>query len=216
MALESASYISQLNAANPLSTDTVAQADDHLRLIKSVLKSTFPNLNGPVTKTPAELNSPIPTGLIAMWSGAVVPTGWALCDGTGGTPDLRGKFILGSSASYALGSSGGSLTTSSNGTHNHTTSSAGSHNHTGSTGGTALTYSQIPPHTHTLDGAGSGVESGGEYSPTTGSGTATGTAQTHSHSISSDGAHSHVVGDSGAHTHTILPPYYALAYIIKT
>jgi hypothetical protein len=32
-----------------------------------------------------------------MWSGTVatIPTGWALCDGTGGTPDLRDKFIVG-------------------------------------------------------------------------------------------------------------------------
>lgn len=39
----------------------------------------------------------VPRGLISMWSGAVgaIPTGWALCDGTNGTPDLKGRFIAG-------------------------------------------------------------------------------------------------------------------------
>lgn len=37
----------------------------------------------------------IPVGGIIMWSGSTAPTGWALCDGTNGTPDLRGRFIVG-------------------------------------------------------------------------------------------------------------------------
>ncbi len=38
----------------------------------------------------------IPSGMIAMWSGALadIPEGWSLCDGTGGTPDLTDRFIL--------------------------------------------------------------------------------------------------------------------------
>lgn len=41
-----------------------------------------------------------PPGGIIMWSGAVnqIPTGWALCDGTNNTPDLRGRFVVGYSA----------------------------------------------------------------------------------------------------------------------
>lgn len=50
----------------------------------------------------------VPSGFIGMWSGAVVPNGWALCDGTNGTPDLRGRFVLGSSESHAMGENGGS------------------------------------------------------------------------------------------------------------
>lgn len=214
MALESAVYLDGLNPSNPLSTDTLAQADDHIRLIKLTLKNTFPNLNGPVTKTEEELNSPIPSGLIAMWSGSVAPTGWRLCDGTNGTPDLRGRFILGSSVADPLGTNGGSWDTAEAGAHSHTTGSAGSHTHGGSTGGTALTLGQIPPHTHTLQD-GSAVESGGEYSTSTGSPTATGAAEAHTHSISSSGTHSHTVSDAGTHLHTFKPPYYALAYIIK-
>lgn len=56
MALESGTYINSLNASNPASTDGLGQADDHLRLIKSTVKSTFPNVDAAVTPTPAELN----------------------------------------------------------------------------------------------------------------------------------------------------------------
>jgi hypothetical protein len=57
MALESATYINQLNALNPDGTDLVSTADDHLRLIKSTLKNTFPNVTGPVTLTQNTLNN---------------------------------------------------------------------------------------------------------------------------------------------------------------
>lgn len=57
MGLETGTYIDDLVATNPVaSTDSRREGDDHLRLIKSVLKNTFPNLDGAVTPTPAELN----------------------------------------------------------------------------------------------------------------------------------------------------------------
>jgi hypothetical protein len=56
MALENATFINGLNASNPLSTDNVSQADDHIRLIKTTVKATFPNVTGAVTKTHAEIN----------------------------------------------------------------------------------------------------------------------------------------------------------------
>ena len=56
MALETATYISGLVATNPLSSDPKSQGDDHLRLIKSTILATFPNITGAVTATHTELN----------------------------------------------------------------------------------------------------------------------------------------------------------------
>jgi hypothetical protein len=56
MGLESATYISQLNAANPVSSDDRSQGDDHFRLLKSTIQTTFPAITGAVTPTHAELN----------------------------------------------------------------------------------------------------------------------------------------------------------------
>lgn len=56
MALESASFIDGLNASNPTSTDGLGQADDHIRLIKNTIKSTFPEITGAVTASHLEIN----------------------------------------------------------------------------------------------------------------------------------------------------------------
>jgi len=56
MPLEVATYINQLDAANPTATDPKSQGDDHLRLLKAVLQANFPNLTGAVTPTQAQLN----------------------------------------------------------------------------------------------------------------------------------------------------------------
>ena len=58
MGLETASYISELVAADPTATDPISQGDDHLRLIKSVLQTQFSGLSGTtaVTSSGAELN----------------------------------------------------------------------------------------------------------------------------------------------------------------
>jgi len=56
MALEAASFISDLNASNPTGADGRNTADDHLRLIKSAVKATFPNVTGAVNPTHTELN----------------------------------------------------------------------------------------------------------------------------------------------------------------
>ena len=56
MGLETGTYIDSLNSSNPGATDSVAQGDDHIRLIKSTVKATFPNLTGAVTSTHTELN----------------------------------------------------------------------------------------------------------------------------------------------------------------
>ncbi len=56
MALESTTYIDGLVTTNPTGTDPRSQGDDHLRLVKSTLRSTFPNITGAVTATHTELN----------------------------------------------------------------------------------------------------------------------------------------------------------------
>lgn len=56
MALETGTYINSLVASNPVSTDGIAQADDHMRLIKSTVKATFPSITGAVTADQTEIN----------------------------------------------------------------------------------------------------------------------------------------------------------------
>ena len=57
MGLETATFISQLSATNPLATDPISQGDDHLRLIKDVLQEQFTSLGATaVTTTAGELN----------------------------------------------------------------------------------------------------------------------------------------------------------------
>lgn len=63
MGLETGNYISDLVPSNPGGGDDVSAGDDHIRLLKSILQTTFPNINGAVNATPAELN--IIAGLIA-------------------------------------------------------------------------------------------------------------------------------------------------------
>ena len=65
MALENGTYVNSLVPANPASTDGLAQADDHIRLIKSTIKNTFPNITGPVTSTQAELDASLPAGHVS-------------------------------------------------------------------------------------------------------------------------------------------------------
>jgi hypothetical protein len=50
-------------------------------------------------------NGIIPVGGIILWSGSIasIPTGWALCNGSNGTPNLMDKFIIGAGNSYNVG-----------------------------------------------------------------------------------------------------------------
>ena len=51
----------------------------------------------------------VPSGVILMWGGSAdtIPRGWALCDGTNGTPDLLDRFVVASGRNYPQGSKGG-------------------------------------------------------------------------------------------------------------
>ena len=56
MPLEQGTFINSLVVTNPASVDSLAQADDHMRLIKSTIKSTFPNITGAITADHSEIN----------------------------------------------------------------------------------------------------------------------------------------------------------------
>lgn len=78
MALETGSFISDLIATNPTGTDPRNQGDDHIRLVKSVLKSTFPNVTGAMLATQVELNildgALVSTAELNILSGATLTT----------------------------------------------------------------------------------------------------------------------------------------------
>ena len=71
----------------------------------------------------------LPRGSIIMFNGSVVPAGWLICDGSSGTPDLRGRFILGAGQGIGLTNRGLAQT---GGTETHT-----------------LTIDEMPSHSHT-------------------------------------------------------------------
>ena len=98
MPLETGTYIDSLNASNPASGDLKSEGDDHLRLIKSTIKSTFPNISGAVTLTQTQLNGalvPDGSGNVTLVGQLVMPTvsnalsGIVAADGTTSTVDTN-------------------------------------------------------------------------------------------------------------------------------
>jgi hypothetical protein len=153
-----------------------------------------------IATTAFALANGIPSGAILLWSGAIgsIPSGWLICDGTNGTPDLRNRFVVGAGSTYAVAATGGtadSIVVS----HNHTASSA----------------VVDPGHAHNLDlyffdtgGNRNFARSSDPVNPT--GPVATNTAST---GISVNTT-INSAGSSG--TNANLPPYYALAYIMKS
>lgn len=107
---------------------------------------------------PGGVTDAVPSGTIVMFHGSTIPTGWAICNGQNGTPDLRDRFIVGAGSSYNLGATGGSdtvtLSTNQIPAHSHTIT-GGSHSHTVSGGSHSHTISG-GSHTHSLSGSLSG------------------------------------------------------------
>lgn len=150
-----------------------------------------------------ELTSYLPSGCIVLWSGAIsaIPSGWVLCNGSNSTPDLRNRFVVGAGSTYSVGGTGGSA---------DATLVSHSHTFSGSTGAMSANNT----HSHTWDflpmqgtSAGSGSFAGGS-----GGSQATNTVDiNHTHSYSGTTS---TQGNSA--TNANLPPYYALAYIMKS
>lgn len=153
-----------------------------------------------------------PAGAIIMWSGVItnLPVGWKLCDGTNGTPNLRNKFIVGAGDEYAINDEGGAkdvtLTEAQIPSHTHDKGSlavgqAGAHTHKFS----RRTNNQFVSISGNITVGFIGVN--GEAVPQL--------------DTSSNGDHTHpVTGSTGAKgggtAHENRPPYYALAYIMKS
>lgn len=229
MPLESASYINTLDATNPAPTDLLSQADDHIRLIKSALKATFPNLTGPVTVSQNTINAPfgLAVGSIIMWYGdaSSCPVGWAICNGqtvslsSGSgiitTPNLQDRVPIGvgnfaPSVGSTLGSTISSGSTSTAGSHVHGIT-GGSHTHTGQVTGTSLTVGQIPAHYHyeftTNNGDYGSLPSNPEGSPNVaGAGGSSGASYYigSNSSLSATIGRSSTVGGGQAHSHGLL------------
>jgi len=127
------------------------------------------------------------SGLIALWSGSIatIPSGWFICDGTNGTPDLRDKFVVGAGTSYAVAATGGSKD-----------AVVVSHTHVQN------------PHSHGILGD---VGTSGTAAGIGGSASTNGAYGT---TVSAATAANQSTGVSG--TNANLPPYYSLAYIMKS
>ena len=166
-----------------------------------------------VTATEFIGDGAVPVGTIIMWSGSIIniPQEWALCDGTNGTPDLRGKFIAGAGASYSVGHTGGeeqhTLTVDELPSHNHsgTASTSGSHwhyvarNQGANGGGTSLAFKKT----------GIGWESYDMYRHSSSANWGyTNYEGDHSHTFTTDNT-------GGGQAHENRPPYYTLAYIMR-
>ena len=136
------------------------------------------------------VSSAVPTGCIVIWSGAssAIPSGWYLCNGSNGTPDLRDRFVVGVGSTYSVGNTGGSkdaIVVS----HSHSVSDPG-HSHTINGGSSQNTNNQAPSKLSTFT-----------------------TPQTINTESATTGISIQSTGASG--TNANLPPYYALCYIMK-
>lgn len=116
MPIESATHISDLVATNPVGdTDTKATLDDHIRLIKTVLKTDFANITGAVTATHTELNAVTSKAGLASPAFTGTPTAPTAAAGTSTTQIATTAFVAGTAFSSVLpaqtGNSGKFITT---------------------------------------------------------------------------------------------------------
>ena len=159
----------------------------------------------------------IPSGFIGLWSGAAnaIPSGWYLCDGNNGTPNLKGRFVVGydnNDGDYDVNDTGGSKTIT------LSTSQLPSHSHSASTNNVTLTgsISGISESFGGFGGSASGVFS--KFGGVTLGGTPGNPDANACGGVNFNGNHSHsvTVGNTGSGSSIEnRPPYYALCYIMK-
>ncbi len=189
----------------------------------------------------------VPSGGIIMWSGAEVdiPSGWLLCDGNNGTPDLQGRFIVGAGDAYSVDDTGGAasvtLSTTEIPSHSHSVSVGNdTHNHGASSDTTGSHNHESPPryreNHYTSKYAALAPFGRRNFSASTSYYAATGEWSFHDTSseryfpyTSSEGSHSHTItvdndthnhsasagNTGGGESHENRPPYYALCFIMK-
>ena len=148
----------------------------------------------------------VPSGGIIMWSGSIatIPTGWLLCNGSSGTPDLRNKFVIG-----AYLDNSGVANTTITGANTQTGGSKDSivpyHTHTATDSGHTHPFTQTQSNKSgggPTNVASSSENTGGYWNQTTSSSTANITVA--------------AAGTSGNATNANLVPYYAIAFIMKS
>lgn len=146
-----------------------------------------------------------PTGLIVMWAGQLsdIPTGWALCDGNNGTPNLLDRFLQSvPSATTNPGSTGGETTK----TLSVSQLPSHTHNHDSNT-------STDGAHQHTFDVDYNLNEGGSDEALNYGSGT---TSSDHKTDSKGDHTHSDAVGSTGGtSSYDNRPTFFELAFIQK-
>jgi len=141
----------------------------------------------------------VPPRIIVIWSGSTtnIPAGWFLCDGNNFTPDLRDRFVVGIGDLYSLKNTGGSAD-----------AIVVSHNHTVQTSLETFSHTHDPWLRRTASSGTSGNAVGQANTTATLANISSSTSGNHSHTLSGG-----ETGESGIGKN--LPPYYALAYIMK-
>jgi microcystin-dependent protein len=177
----------------------------------------------------------LPRGMIVAWSGLTAPTGWAMCDGFNGTPDLRGRFIrmyselrdeTGWGAYIKPPNTSAKDKTIIGISRSDPRSFILSNIKIGDTAGTDyhfLNIKEMPAHSHDMESAGQhqhsfGIGGGGENTSGGRGGSEGHTCSSCSFTTYTDasGAHTHTIQSSGSGSgHNNIPPFYALAYIMK-
>lgn len=176
-----------------------------------VTSTEFGYLDGVTSAIQTQITSSLfPSGGIILWSGstASIPSGWVLCNGSNSTPDLRDRFVVGAGSSYGVNATGGAnsvtLSTSQIPAHNHSASSSSS------------TTIHDSGHSHSISAV-RPSESGNTISTSTGSTSVTASTNSATTGITASTSTSTSIGNTGGGgSHENRPPYYALAYIMKT